>query len=433
MSISPNTVSPSQRGESIARILAAYPLLTDPRTLTLYAQALAMYGVHITVLPPGEKKAWADYRSPEQRAEDIAAGRTKKSWQLGTTDPNRIASYIATAVAKSGRIPNVGVSVTPSRIVVVDCDNAGDVTSWQAFAAAHGSYAVMNVASPGAYDFETQTWKHRDGGHGYYVLDDDVDMSTLRDVTEGGVTGFTPDGTRDGWALKCASRLGAALPPSVRPEGAYRWAGGEIPVAPEWLVAVLRKPPVTPRAPRTAEDIEFSNDVDEALSGVPWNDVFQGVATEQGQDADGCTVWQRFGGSPRSMVAHQGCAAAHGSSVVTVHSDSIMTAYPLLSDLYDKRGTKNFTKWEVLAAFQHDGSMSAVAEVYGFSRPKADFSEVFAPADLPFTVVRLRESLEPETPEDACPHGAHPKLCLPCLRARRADLNTNTSTNGDAQ
>lgn len=99
LSITPVSLPAAERGAAIARILGAYPTLTTQRDLTWYAQALAQLGVHVVVLAPGVKKPFGDYRTDAQKNEDDAAGRTRAGWQLGTTDPDRLASYIATVVA----------------------------------------------------------------------------------------------------------------------------------------------------------------------------------------------------------------------------------------------------------------------------------------------------------------------------------------------
>lgn len=408
---------------SWAKQRAKHPSPLTTEETIVYAHAWARAGVYVVVCAPGTKIP-TDYRTDDQRASDHGAGQTRSGCYLGTRDPERLTSYITEAVRRTRHVPNLAAHLGPARMVVVDADNEGDVIEWRRYA--YNTYrhdCVPTTLSPGKINDAGQ-WEHRDGAHFWYRLPADAEV---REVSELRVLGhLEPDsGIRAGWEIKANAKI-VVLPLAVRKEGRYVPFAADIPAAPGWLVDIMGKPEVAPKPPRTEEDMEFSADVDDALDDVPWQEVFEGVAMHTGEDPDGCTVWQRHGGSPRSMVAHDGCAAAHGSTVVTVHSDTILTQYPLLDELYDKRGVKNFSKWECLAAFQHDGNMSAVAKAHGFARTVADFSNVFAPPGSPFTVVRPRVQ-----PENACPHGSNPKLCLPCLRARRASLNT--SPNGVAQ
>lgn len=430
MSITPQPLPAAERGAAIARVLAAYPALTDARELTWYAQALAQLGVHVVVLAPGVKKPFADYRTEAQRFEDTAAGRTRAGWQLGTTDPDRLASYIVTAVAQTGQLPNLGVHLAPSRLIVIDADNLGDCIHWLSRVGGNGGAPLeLSVSTPG--QIENGVWIHKDGAHVYYVLPDDVNTADLRDITEQNVPA---DQNRAGWGTKLAWGVGAALPPSVRPEGQYRWDGSTIPVAPDWLIDMLRKPPAPPKPVRTEEDDEFNESVDDAMDDVSWSDVFEGVALYDGEDRDGCGIWTRHGGTPRSMVAHDGCATAHGSVCVTVHSDTILTMYPLLDDLATKRGSRNFSKWEALAAFQFDGDLNAASREHGFSRP---MSSVRAVAGSPFTVTVTHGTEPTWTPPPVastatsyldtydgttdpdwnatCAHGRVLQRCSPCV------------------
>lgn len=416
----PRSEVPTERGEALAQVLGSYPELGTVDEHIAYAASLADLGVHVAVLPPGAKKPLSDYRTDAERAEDADAGSTKRGWYLGTTDPQRLTDYITRCVAVTGRLPNLGMHLGPSGVVLVDCDNEGDAVEWSYHQyhrnSALGVYdtrSPFTVLSPG--QFQAGAWVHRDGAHCWYVTDAAPD--TLKPTSEKIVLGAVAEDNRAGWEIKCGYGLGAALPPSVRAEGAYVFSSRHIPVAPAWLLELLAKPVAVPRELDDSEDaVEFRESVDDALAGVSWTEVMHGVAYFDGEDSDGCEIWTRYGGSPRSMIVHHGCASVNGANCVTVHSDTILAQYPLPV----KSTGKSFTKWEALAAFQFGGDMNAVAREYGFSRPSAPpsgWSSVFVSRDLPFGMSREWTG-QTDDDSDLCPHGAVEKSCPPCMAAR---------------
>lgn len=418
-------ISTVERGKAIADVILGYPVLGTLEQHIKYACALADLGVHVVVTPPGVRSPDGDFRTTEQRAEDEAAGLRKGGWYLGTTNKARLTDYINRAhYLHAGTLPGLGIHLAPSRIIIVDADNEGDCVEWNLYqdhrCREDGVLPEANPfteLSPGK--LENGAWTHRYGAHCWYLLPDTLDPHSLRTVSEKAVIGHIADDSkypRAGWEFKVGN-LGALITPSVRPEGAYRpGQQGAIPVAPQWLIELLTKPAPAVKPAPTGDDIEFSESVDDALSSVSWGDILEGVALEDGQDTDGCTIFTRPGGSRRSMIAHDGCSSVNGSQCLTVHSDTILTMYPLLQDLSMKRGGKSFSKWEALAAFQHNGDMNAVARERGFSRPSslaaADWDGVFVDPSRPFTA--------PLTAPvgDRCSHGIPVKLCVPCLAAR---------------
>ncbi|MCB0927082.1 MAG: bifunctional DNA primase/polymerase [Mycobacterium sp.] len=415
--------SPAHRADALTTVLRAHRETPDARSLIAYAHALAALGVHVVVVQPLSKRPTTDYRTDAERAADHAAGRTSAGWHLGTTDPQRLTDYITRAVEQTGQLPNLGMHLGPSGIVVVDADNEGDAVSWHqlhfdgelgAVKSAWDIWGPFTVLTPGQFDQRTQEWVHQFGAHCWYV----GDTAGLRGLNEAQHTGapIPAHEHRAGWEVKLGDGAGVMLPPAVRPEGRYRAAHRVMPMK-GWLRDMLTPPPVAPVAPRAPRDAAFDVEVDETLDDVPWSDVMAGVAFPEGEDRDGCTVWTRPGGQPRSMVAHEGCESAHGSHIVTVHSDTILSMYPLLSDLSAKRGSKNFSKWEILAAFQHGGNLGEVARRYGFSRPRGDWSSVIViPAAGGAPAVGA-----PALPMPACAHGsADPRTCVPCASAHRA-------------
>lgn len=387
------------RGDAIAAVISSQ---RDPfRTIEQYidfAVALGDLGVHVTVLARGTRGPFSDFRSDEQKVSDAAQGKTLQSWYLGTPKAERLRSYALKALADTGAIPNVGVHLSPSGLIAIDADNEGDVISWARFA--HnvlGFSALFQTDSPGKV--EDGVWVHRDGAHAFFITEG-VNHDNLRTTTEKRElpgTDLAAEG-RAGWDVKLGPNAGVLLPPSVRTEGQYVWNprhGYTIPAAPFALIERLMAP--APRSIRDwdDDDFEFNRTVNEAMDAVQWSDAMSGVALHDGTDRDGCGVWTRPGGTHRSMVAHDGCAPAHGSTCVTVYSSTILAQYPMLEDLCRERNSKNFSKWEITAAFQFGGDMAAAAREYGFSRPSRSTISV---DDTPFSMsVNFRDAQRPRS------------------------------------
>ncbi len=364
--------SPAHRAHELSTLLRSTrerDYTVSPETLTAYAVALSEIGMHVTV-HTGEK-APADLRTADERAADGGRG----GWYTGTTDPARLSAYIQRAWSATGRAPGLGIHLGPSGLVVVDADTEGDAIAWHrlhwenevaAGVPARDVRGPLTVRTPGVC--RDGVWVHKDGAHCYYVL---PHGSVVRPVSESAVVPIHADEHRAGWDIK-AGPTGVMVPPSSRAEGPYT-AYMSVGVAPRWLIAMAEPKAVEPRAPR---DTERDTAVDEAMDDVPWADILDGVALLDGEDKDGCEVYTRPGGQPRSIVCHAGCESAHGSHVATIHSDTIIAMYPLLTELAARRGSKNFTRWECAAAFQFHGDLGAAAKHYGFSRPRGDWNSV---------------------------------------------------------
>lgn len=145
-----------------------------------------------------------------------------------TTDADQVTAWWR-------RWPTANVAHCPGRggLLVIDLDRDDDkdgIASWRTLQRRHGPVPeTAAVLSP------------REGG-GIHLL---FRAPAFYVKSTGSVLGPGIDvrGTRGQ----------AVLPPSVRPEGSYRWANPDVPIAapPRWLVELLRPPPPpTPRPVR---------------------------------------------------------------------------------------------------------------------------------------------------------------------------------------
>lgn len=345
----------------------------DPSWL---ADRLCPQGIHLAVLPPLSKVPAADYRTRNQVAEDLAAGRVGKGWYLATDDVERIRKYVAKArKTHEGQEPNIGWHLGPSGLICVDCDNPGDVEFWQKLWVQRegGQAPLMNILSPGKLD--NGVWMHRDGGYFVYRVPVGLKLTSAHELTKA----EQAEAGREGWVAKAGFGVGTLLPPSVRAEGPYVYTDVPIIDAPDWLIDMCT--PARPPAPRSRTD--FDEEVDDVFEyNVDWDEVLEGIAKRQADDPCGCRVYRRYGGSPRSIVIHTGCEAVRGARCVTLHSDSIIGMFPALQTalMRDGRptGRKSVSLWTFVAAVKFDGDLGAAARYAGLDLADRGITEIDA-------------------------------------------------------
>lgn len=351
----------------------------DRSRLSWVVAKLCGLGVHVTVLAPGTKVPDADFRTEANVLEDLAAGKPSKGWYLGTDDVKRVRAYLVKAkvIGEDGTIalPNIGMHLGPSRYIAVDCDNEGDVVAWQEKWVSHerGEPPLPNVITPGK--LQDGSWVHRHGRYFLYRVSGGLDLTSARELTRAEQI----EAGREGWVAKAGHGTGVLLPPSVRAEGPYIYPDVPIVDAPEWLIALCTKAPPAPPRQRT----EFDDEVDQSFEGVDWDDVLRGIAVRTPDDPDGCRVYRRYGGAPKSIVIHDRCEAVRGARCVTVHSDSIIGMFPALQNALARdgkpTGKKSVSWWSFVAAVRFDGNLRAAADYAALALPER---HSYTPVDL---------------------------------------------------
>ncbi|MDL9947770.1 AAA family ATPase [Gordonia sp. ABSL11-1] len=303
-----------QRAIALTKTLGAAPLSTDRSAVREYLRDLTDAGIHTLFVYPGSK-APADTRTVRARLADDqdaqreakAAGRadwrrvkSKSGHYLATTDAGVLDGYLDQYVTIFGDdVPiNLGVKLGPSNIVVVDCDTADHVQSFLSDTDAPSDLAPT-VRSPGVCD-ERGRWVHKDGGHFWFVVPDDVELPSRSGT-------WTASG---GYTVMWGERY-VLVPPSTRKEGAYEGTG-DVHVIPEWLLGRLAE-----HAATTARQSEMAGASDESTSIVewsqsrPWAEILgpDWSPTER-TDTCGCETWTAPGvhASDKSATAHEaGC------------------------------------------------------------------------------------------------------------------------------
>lgn len=363
----------------IAAVLGAAPEPTASNAhLKSFAKTAASVGLALLLIAPGSKIP-VDMRSPAQRrkddeaAQDVAKEAGRSDWHkakslagshLATTDPTLLGRYIdkyrKTYSVDGVDCPvNFAIETAASRLVVVDCDTADQVSAFLSDAGI--DYALApTVRTPGALDAEGN-WVHSEGGHFYFTLPEDVDL------TPNAGTWTAPGG----YAVMWRDRY-LLIPPSVRPEGPYVLAGQEYEL-PVWLEEKINTYGDI-RAPkdlsaRTEEQMELGDAVDAWAESVTWSDILSptGWTLTARTDKCGCDVWTAPGdhGSPKSATTHDtGCELGRYSAVnAPMH---VWTDKP--GDDFEKwisqTGSKTLSKLQAVAVTTYGGDVGkACAEM----------------------------------------------------------------------
>lgn len=285
------------------------------------------------------------------------------------TDAEQAARVVRRLARDRGAI-NLGVEVGRSRMVLVDLDTAdelaGFLADWSAATGQDMTGRRPTVTTPGLRKVGTDSeerWLHKDGGHFWFTVPDDVDLAGL--PGEGALR------AESGWTVYWRDRQ-ALVPPSVRPEGAYAITGQSEP-CPVWLVERIRAHAAAyaQRKAERADRVRFDDDpIDAWSSTTAWAELLDPDGwTETGQqDACGCPTWTRPGepAHSKSATAHEdGCVrydtdAGHGP--LHVWSDNPPA---FLADAVASTGSRTLTKLQYVAWRDHDGDTAAAMRALG--------------------------------------------------------------------
>lgn len=358
---------------AISMVLGAAPEATaDTARLKSFARACCQAGLHLLLIEPMSKIP-VDVRSPQQRRRDDAKAQDKAredgraDWDkvkskggvyLATDDETIICRYIEAYRKKYAEdypdgVPiNFGVAVGPSNLIVVDCDTQEQMDAfladWAEVDPDVSPDTPPTVRSPGQRD-EDGNWAHSDGGHFYFRTDERMPEYSGSMTVPGG------------YAVLWANRY-VLIPPSVRPEGAYRLVGTDLP-APNWMTTAVG---LAVSAKRTRSQDSHSEEmrtaVDEWAESVTWDDLlspFGWVPTAR-QDTCGCDIWTAPGdhASPKSATAHDtGCTLGrYTTENAPIH---IWTDNPgdELEAWMAAHGGKTLSRLQVAAALEYEGNI----------------------------------------------------------------------------
>lgn len=366
---------------------AAPPADAETARLKAYAKAATGIGLALLLIAPNSKLP-VDMRTGQQKSkEDKAAKEAAKAegrvdWakarslagaHLATTDPTLICRYIDRyRHEQHGFGPeapvNFAIEVGRSKLVVVDCDTAEQVTAFLTDAGVPQPIPPT-VRTPGALDPDTGEWAHKDGGHFYFTVDE-------ADINDTGTGSYTAPG---GYAVMWKDRY-ILIPPSVRPEGTYELAGREYPL-PEWLAEAI-----TDRTKRRAERAatvaaergEGDDDstvnaeaIDAWAETVSWTDILAplGWSPTSRSDRCGCDIWTAPGthASPKSATTHDtGCdLGRYTAQNAPMHIWTDNPGEPF-EDYIAAHGTKTLSKLQAVTLTSYDGNIAKACDALGF-------------------------------------------------------------------
>lgn len=278
------------------------------------AVALVKAGYAVVLLRPGTKLPLCTLTARQQVTEDRKARAAAEAVsdplsarrrhpcgiEHAFTDPAPLGRVLK-RLAAAGVVPNIGLELGRSRLVVVDVDTQDEhvafLRSWADALPGGGNGQEPTVATPGA--LKNGEWSHKDGGHYWFRLPDSVELPTSSGALKGS----------GGWSVMWANRQ-VLVPPSVRSEGPYRLVGPSQ-LCPDWIVERIRRD-AAQRADRASAQVDRAVDADDPIERwsavTPWSDLLLPDGwTETGLiDTCGCPVYTAPGvhASPKSATGH---------------------------------------------------------------------------------------------------------------------------------
>lgn len=294
---------------------------TNHEAVRSYLKAAADAGLSLLLIIPGTKQPF-DGRTTQKRAADDKAAKNlakmsgRADWAraksasglaLATSDKATLSKYLDRYIEVYGDdvAVNIAVEVGGSGIVVVDCDTENQKRRFlEAATGDPDSELPPTVITPGARNADG-TWVHRDGGHFWFTVPEDVTLPTnMGAMTWGG---------EDGFAVLWDRRY-ILIPPSTRPEGAYELVGRDYPL-PSWLHAVIEERSSTKMDRQLSNEVnvELASTIDQWADSITWEQILSplGWVPTSRPDNCGCEVWTAPGvhASPKSATAHDaGCS-----------------------------------------------------------------------------------------------------------------------------
>lgn len=297
-----------------------------------------------------------------------------------TEDEHRRLRAIEKTYPEDHPWPNFAVEVGSSNAVVVDCDTAEEVAWFKEWAARQSGDSkwmktMPTVLSPGV--FADGEWKHRDGGHFWFTIDESAGLTTAEGVA---VKPLPEEITRvtvkkpnsDVQFTIMVNRAYVLIPPSHRAEGSYRAAGPSHSL-PGWLYSYIltdhidRREQATKRredkARREGLGPEEVEKLEQWWTTRSWNSILGQLGWKPyKEDSCGCPMFSRPGGSSlKSATAHQpGCSDSRYADSMDppIHfwTDS---PGPEITAMIDAAGTAGtLSKLQLVAAVEEGGDIA---------------------------------------------------------------------------
>ena len=386
------------------------------------AKALIRAGLGVVIIEPNGKKAVCTLNEREKKAANIAAqdaARAKGSpnWErvnheCGIKHVITDEKTLAKSRVKYWLAQGANLAVAPGtgtrRILIVDVDTLEEkrafVDDWrdaESLPDGMTDTVPLTVTSPGVMNTSIdgeRVWTHKNGGHFWFSVPESVELpekpGKLTWCRCHGVR--QPVGTcRNAWTAYYGSGY-VLVPPSVRPEGAYRLTGA-VHRVPEWLADLTLSARVNEReegsmgalsALQARGEVEGDDPIDVWSREISWHEILtQDGFTPCDFDGCGCPTFTRPG-SPahtKSVTAHEfGCSkydTSKGHGPIHIWSDAL--------------GTGTMSKISYMAKFHHEGSMSDAMRALGVEALSTS-DELSSFGDIPKDKASQDEALSEE-------------------------------------
>lgn len=377
----------ADRARLLTALLADAPKADDHDDVRAFLHALAGLDCAPLLVYPASKRP-ADVRTPQKRtAEDRAfreaaraAGhprpQTLKSpagVHLATTETAVLDGYLDNYARLFGDdvAVNLAVSLGRSRLVVVDCDTAGQLAAFLADAQAEPA-TVPTVRTPGQLGPDGVTLVHRDGGHFYFAVPEGVELPP-------GPPGSMKVGGDDGYSVIWGAGNYVLTPPSVRPEGTYTATGTPVYALPGWLAEAItahgRSYANAAQLGRARADTA-DDPVAQWGAGVGWAAILEPAGWMPVGKADGCgcPTWTAPGvhGNPKSATAHEpGCAKWTNSPDPPLYVWTDNPGEPWAGRIA-ATGKPAFSKLQAVALLHYDGKEGNAMDALGIDTTNTD-------------------------------------------------------------
>lgn len=387
--------------EAFRSVFGAVPAGDEESTVRIVLGAVRA-GFAVVLVAPGLKRPMCTLSAQQSKKADTDAqesaraegrprpGRQRHACGIAhalylTGDPESkareegaVTRTVKRVLKSTGGSVNIGVELGRSRMVVVDVDtaqeNAAFLADWIEAEGPDASRMQFTVQSPGALNAAGVS-VHQDGGHYWFTVPDGVDLPAPADGVFKAPSGWTAI-----W-----NNRQVLVPPSVRPEGAYRMVGAAQP-APEWLLDLIRvhaKDKLDRKVKQANVLFDIDDPIDRWSAETPWSDLLTDPDHEQWTDTGlidncSCPIWTAPGGhnSPKSATAHElGCAiwdSSTGWAPLRIWTDNPP------GFLSGRGAGKNITKLRYVALRDHDGADKSAMRALGLTgKEGADLSELF--------------------------------------------------------
>ena len=462
---------------------------TDTTAATIAAIHTAIdtadvYDAYTGLAAAGLRPLWVKSGSklPASAAEVGVHETGRGGWKLAARDTTDAAAQVHAArrgEAMRGT-PNVALVPDATRVVMLDFDTPEEVAEaralWQMWGGDAAAVDSPTVSTPGQQGSDG-AWQHQGGGHLWVALPalDDVDLTTLPATLLLTGSGEAPGETSPSAALKLHSCY-ALIPPSARPEGAYRRTGNAV-EAPEGMVAWLRERAAEAARvrlermevrERRAKEREAAEDRGEVvpLAGAdawsaktPWSAILGGLYgwEHTGTAQCGCEEWRRPGGSPRSAIAHDpGCTLGsypmdEGHGPVYLFTDNPDAP---LAEMRDYRATqgvtgRTLTKVQAAAAILYaewpvESRVTRMLDAHGWSvssygtplphlAGKAHTDRAAKASVAALSTAQVETHMEEKMPEAPTPAEATPAPVISGVITGVTDAVTDAVTEGGTE